>query len=284
MLTGSGYPTRRRIVPGVGAVATIEVGQGPPVLLVHGLNGFKEGWGPLPGALADAGMRAVMVDLPGSGASPRLRRTTPAALADALVPLLDALRPAGIVAHSLGTQVAMIAAAARPARIGRLALISPWVLPRPRRLRPRSVTDVLRLPLVGRPLARLAIAHMRRSPARRRAAFLDVIADPAALAGDPVMAELLDDATARLARADVRAMTDWAASALAIDLRPLAPSVAAPALVVSGTRDRVTRPAGADALAAALPHGRLLRLEGVGHFPHLEAPGRVLPAVAEHLA
>ncbi len=268
----------------MGAVATIEVGQGPPVLLIHGLNGFKEGWGPLPGALADAGMRAVMVDLPGSGASPRLRRTTPAALADALAPLLGALRPAGLVAHSLGTQVAVLAAAARPGRIGRLALISPWVLPRPRRLRPRSVTDVLRLPVVGRPLARLAIAHMRRDPVRRRQAFLGAVADPDALSRDPVMAELLDEATDRLARADVRAMADWAASALALDLRPRARAVTAPVLLVSGARDRVTRPAGAEALAAALPDARLLRLDGIGHFPHLEAPGAVLPAVAEHLA
>jgi pimeloyl-ACP methyl ester carboxylesterase len=58
----------------------------------------------------------------------------------------------------------------------------------------------------------------------------------------------------------------------------------APALLVSGARDRVTRPAGADQLAGALPHARLLRLDGVGHFPHLEAPDRVLPAIAEHLA
>ena len=35
--------------------------------------------------------------------------------------------------------------------------------------------------------------------------------------------------------------------------------------------------------AGALPAGRLLRLPGIGHFPHLEAPATVLPALVEHL-
>ncbi len=56
----------------MGTLARIETGTGPAVLLIHGLNGFKEGWGPLPQALAAAGLRAVAVDMPGFGASPRL--------------------------------------------------------------------------------------------------------------------------------------------------------------------------------------------------------------------
>ncbi len=37
----------------------MEMGAGPPVLLVHGLNGFKEGWGRMPAALARAGSEIV---------------------------------------------------------------------------------------------------------------------------------------------------------------------------------------------------------------------------------
>lgn len=268
----------------MGAVATIETGSGPAVLLVHGLNGFKEGWGPLPRALADAGRRAVAIDLPGVGGSPRLRRTAPDRLAGAVTAFCERQdAPVAVVAHSLGAQVAMIAAAERPDLIDRLALIAPWVLARPRRLPPRGVADILQLPVVGRPLARLAIALVRRDPARRRAAFASAVADAAALARDPAMAALLDEAGERLAGADVRAMADWAAAALALDVRPLAPRIAQPVLVVAGALDRVTRPAGAVWLADALPAGRLLHLSGVGHFPHLEAPGRVLPAVVGHL-
>jgi pimeloyl-ACP methyl ester carboxylesterase len=268
----------------VSAIATIEVGAGPAVLLVHGLNGFKEGWGPLPEALADAGLRVVAADLPGFGATPPLPRTSPEALALALAPLVEALAPVALVGHSLGTQVAMLAAAADPARVRSLALLSPWVLPRPRRFPPRSVSDVLQLPLVGRPLACLAIARMRRSPERRRAAYLTAVARPDEVMRDPALAALLQEAADRLVGADLRAIAGWAARAMALDVRPLAARLRQPTLVVTGMLDRIARPAGATRLVSVLPAGRLLRLPGAAHFPHLEEPGTVLPALAESLA
>lgn len=272
-------------MPGVVRISTIEEGTGPPVLLVHGLNGFKEGWGPLPAALAAAGMRAVMIDLPGSGASPRpvRGRVGPARLARAVEALAERTGPTTVVAHSLGAQVALSAAAARPDLVRRLVLVSPWVLPRPRRFPPRNVSDLLRIPMLGRPLARLAIARARRDPRRRAEAFSSVVADPAALSRDPAMAALLAEAGDRMAGADLRAVTDWAASALTLDVRPLAATVEAPTLIVVGALDRVTRPEGARRLAEALPAARVLHLDGVGHFPHLERPGVVLPAIVEHL-
>ena len=269
----------------MGTIATLEAGTGPTVLLVHGLNGFKEGWGPLPEALAAAGARAVAVDLPGFGASPRLvrGRTGPDSLARALEPLVSSLAPVGVVAHSLGTQVAMILAARRPETVSRMALISPWVLARPMRLPPRSLSDLVQIPVIGPALARIAIARVRRSPERRRDAYLTTIADPGALTGDPVMAALLQEASDRLVTADLRAMADWASLALGSDVRPLAPRVPQPTLVVTGSLDRVTRPPGAEWLAQALPAARLLRLPGIGHFPHLEGAATVLPAVVGHL-
>lgn len=263
--------------------ATIEVGAGPAVLLLHGLNGFKEGWGPLPRALAAAGMRVVAVDLPGTGATPRLRRTTPRSLAASIAPLVAELAPVAVVCHSLGAQVGMLAAAARPGAVRAMALLAPWVEPRPRRLPPRRVSDLLQLPLVGRPLARLAIARLRRSPERRRQSFLTALGDPASLAAEPAMRALLDEGGARLLTADLRAMADWAASGLAFDAAPLAPRLAMPCLVAVGTLDRVTPPSGAHRLAAALPAGRLLSLPGVGHFPHLEAPDHVAAAIVAGL-
>ena len=263
---------------------TVETGSGPAALLIHGLLGFKEGWGPLPGALAAAGMRAVAVDLPGFGDAPRLRRTTPEALAAAVAPVLAELAPAAVISHSLGSQVAMLAAAAHPDRVGRMAFLAPWVVRRPRHLLPpRTISDVLQLPLVGRPLARLAIARARADPERRRGAFLMTLGDPAPT-NDPAMAALLEEASDRLLRADLRAIADWAQSGLALDVRPLTARLPGPSLVVVGTLDRVTPPPGAQWLAGALPGGRLLSLPGVGHFPHLEAAGEVADAIAGHLA
>jgi pimeloyl-ACP methyl ester carboxylesterase len=255
------------------------------VLLLHGLNGFKEGWGRLPAALAAAGMRAVSVDLPGFGATPAPRgRTSPESVARAVAPLVEALAPVALVGHSLGAQPALALAAARTAAITRIALIAPWAIARPLRLPPRGVADVLRLPLVGPALARLGIARLRRDPERRRQAFLSAVGDPARVAADPEASALLDEAAARLERADLRAMAGWAASGVRADLRALAPRVPQPTLVVQGALDRVTRAPGAARLAEALPGGRLLMVDGAGHFPHLEEPAVVVPAVVGHLA
>ena len=269
----------------MGTVARIESGSGPSVLLIHGLNGFKEGWGPLPDALAAAGFHAVAVNLPGSGDSPRLsHRTSPSSLARALDPLITELAPLAMVGHSLGAQIAMIAAAGRPERVRALALISPWVDPRPMRIPPRGVSDLLQIPVLGPIVARAAIARIRRDPARRRDAFMSAVADPGGLSRDPRMAALLAEASDRLLTADLRAMSDWAASALSFDVRPLADAVAQSVLVVSGTRDRITAPAGAQRLATALAAGRMLSVDGVGHFPHLERRDMVIPAIVDGLA
>jgi pimeloyl-ACP methyl ester carboxylesterase len=268
----------------VSDVATTELGEGPAVLLVHGLSGFKEGWGGLPAALAGGGHRVVAVDVPGFGATRRLRRATPETLAAALRPLVARQAPVDVVAHSLGCQVALILAAGEPSLVRRVALLAPWVVRSPRRFPPRRVSDVLQLPLVGRPLARLAIGRMRRDPERRRQAYLSALAHPERVADDPGMAALLELASERLVAADLHALADWAASGLGYDVRPLAPRVAQPALVVAGDRDRVTPVEGALRLVSVLPAGRILRLRDVAHFPHLEAPDVVLPAMTEHLA
>ena len=65
------------------------------------------------------------------------------------------------------------------------------------------------------------------------------------------------------------------------DFRSSLRSVTARTLIVHGTADVLS---GERDWAAALPNARLLALEGVGHFPYLEVPGRFFPAINTFLA
>jgi pimeloyl-ACP methyl ester carboxylesterase len=63
----------------------------------------------------------------------------------------------------------------------------------------------------------------------------------------------------------------------------LAPDYAGPALVISGSADRVIRARRSRELAAGLPNGRFLEVEGAGHLVGLERPEVVNAAIVEFL-
>ena len=80
-------------------------------------------------------------------------------------------------------------------------------------------------------------------------------------------------------------MADWAAHGVADDVRPFAPRLEAATLVVVGGADRLTPAAdGGMARRRTWRHGSLMRVSGAGHFPHLERPDTVLPALRRALA
>jgi pimeloyl-ACP methyl ester carboxylesterase len=73
-------------------------------------------------------------------------------------------------------------------------------------------------------------------------------------------------------RASSEMWTDGLAGLLETDLTRVLPRIQVPALVVVGEHDRVTPPSSGVELAAGLPDGRLVLLEGAGHMAMLERP------------
>jgi len=261
-------------------LATIETGTGPVVLLVHGWGGFKEGWGCLPQALADAGFRAVAVDLPGWGESPAPRRFrhTPGAYADALAPLAGRHAPVALVAHSMGMLPALVLSASAPELLSRIALIAPAPLAVVGRARRLAATPVL-----GPWLAAAGVARSRRDRAAVLRAFAGAAAHPERLGGDPRIAAAADAAVDRFIAAPAAVLGRSVHRALRTSAVELARRARHPTLVVVGEADRVGRPREAAEVARALPDGGLAILPDCGHFPFVECPDALTATLVPHL-
>ena len=121
-----------------GPISISEAGDGPPVLMVHGLGATKVSFLPTLAALAPQGFRAIAADLPGFGDShkPLMARYDAAFFAQEMVALLDALdiERAHVIGNSMGGRVAIEIGLQAPERVERLALLAPslaWLRDRP---------------------------------------------------------------------------------------------------------------------------------------------------------
>ncbi|MDT7684288.1 MAG: hypothetical protein QOG57_4598, partial [Pseudonocardiales bacterium] len=108
-----------------GKELAVEVdGEGPAVLLVHGLGGTSNFYQVQADALAER-FRVIRVDSAGAGRSPVADGISIESHADDLAAVLDALDvdSAAVVGHSMGTLVVRTLAARHPGKVSALALL-----------------------------------------------------------------------------------------------------------------------------------------------------------------
>lgn len=120
---------------------TVELGSGPLVLLLHGFPEFWWSWRHQLVGLAEAGLRAVAVDLRGYGDSDKPPRGYDGwTLAGDIAGLIRALgeRSAAVVGHDWGGLLAWTVAALHPRLVRRIA---PLAAPHPLALRGALVRD-----------------------------------------------------------------------------------------------------------------------------------------------
>lgn len=229
-------------------------GEGPPVILVHGLGGAASNWRALAPLLARR-HRVVIPELPGhGGSSPLPAAPSLSAYADrvALLAEREGALPAAIVGHSLGGVVALRLAVRRPDDVDAVVLAAAAGISSGTRRADYS------LRILGALQPGKLIAPYRRRFARSRSlrtlAFGYVsVADPPAL--EPEQAE------AFLAGPALHTDTVSAARALVLDdPRPDLDAVACPTLVLWGARDN------------QLPVG-----DAFDYARRLRAPLRVIP-------
>lgn len=103
---------------------TVNAGDGPPVVLLHGLAGSSREL--VPTALALADRRVVLVDQRGHGLSSTYPRDTSreAFVSDVVrVITAETSEPVTLVGHSMGAHTAMLVAAARPDLVRQLVML-----------------------------------------------------------------------------------------------------------------------------------------------------------------
>lgn len=113
-----------------------DVGDGPPVLMLHGTGPGSDAWVNFRHNIGDLArdFRVIPVDLPRFGRSAKVALPGPRldVLSKVVRDLLDALglERAHIVGNSMGGQVALKLAIDSPDRVGRLVLVAPAALSR----------------------------------------------------------------------------------------------------------------------------------------------------------
>lgn len=103
--------------PDDGEIAYDVVGDGPPVVFLHGLTSARVAWGPVTDLLAPE-LTCVRVDLRGHGASSHSRDYSTLSLVGDVRAVVEelALSEPALVGHSLGATIAAVYAAAHGAR------------------------------------------------------------------------------------------------------------------------------------------------------------------------
>jgi pimeloyl-ACP methyl ester carboxylesterase len=205
-------------------------GDGPPVVMIHGLSGSTRWWARNVPALARH-FQVHVVDLVGFGGSRAPSRFVLHEAASHLIRWMDhlGLDRASIVGHSMGGFIAADLAAEAPARVERLVLVDAVALPLERTRWQQA----------------LGLAHgLWRLPV----SFLPILFTDVHRAGPVTILQ----AARELLSADIQAKLA---------------RVTAPTLLVWGARDEIVPVQLGERLAHVLPSARLVVLAGAGHNP-----------------
>lgn len=261
-------------------VNTIDLGEGPPIVFVHGLSGSWPNWlEQLPvlagvGAAAGGpygGHRVVAMDLPGFGHSPMPREAITisgyARIVDGLMSELG-IDAAAVVGNSMGGFISAELAIGSPQRVECLVLVSPAgistynnpdatrALPALRR------TERIVSAYTGWVVAKAETVAKRP---RLRNATLGLVARhpsrlPAALAAEQVKG------------AGKPGFIQALEAILRYDDRERLPEIACPTLIVWGAEDRVIPVRDAAVYAELIPRSRKVVYADTGHVAMLERP------------
>jgi pimeloyl-ACP methyl ester carboxylesterase len=269
-----------------GRIAYDVTGQGPLVVLSHGIGDRRQAYRFLAPRLAQAGYRVAAADLRGHGESSMgwksvtgkdaISRTDIAGDLLALIRHLGG--PAVIVGHSISGGAATIAAAMEPELVSGIVEINPFT-----RTQKTDLGGLLRIRRYRRGTIRLAGTVIFRS-LRLWMSYLDV-AYPTKPAD---YAEYMAALRAKLTEPGRMAEFLKTVKTTPADAEAQLPGIRCPALIIMGTEDPdfAGPRAEGEAIAAAMPAGlgTVATVGGAGHYPQAQCPDEVAALVIPFLA
>ena len=249
----------------IGSMVVEDSGNGTAVVMVHGLGGTSNSFETLVGAMDT--YRVLRPDLPGAGRS-AMRPGLPG-IAGMASAVRECVRAAGVhrthfVGHSMGTLVCQHIAAMDPDAVMSLTLFGPMLEPPP--------------------AARQALKE-RASMARSEgmAGIADAVSTasvaPASREANPVTKAFVRESLMRQSPAGYASHCEALSEAHAAEHD----AIRCPTLLVVGTEDPVTPVAMAEELRKRIDGARLETVPGVAHWIMVEAPGRSIELLCEHL-
>ncbi len=255
-------------------------GDGPLIVLVHGLGGSRSNWVSVIDDFVPHG-RVVVPDLIGFGSTKLHGRSS--AVNHQVSMIARLIRhfengPAIVIGNSMGGLITLLTAARHPDVVDRFVLVDAALPTAEARITPATAMR-LGLPLLPGIGPRIFDRLTKgKSPERSVDDLMRLLmGDPSRLRPDD-RALLIEFAADRREMAWMtRAFADATRSIARILVSPhrlerTAHRVTAPGLIIQGSADVIVRPSSARWLAKRRPDWPLIMLEGVGHVPQLEVP------------
>ena len=239
----------------------------PTILFVHGGEQDHSAWSLHSRYFAFRAYNVLAPDLPGHGRSPRPALGSIEALAGWIVRLLDAagIKQAAVVGHSMGSLIALEAAARQPSRVTKIVLLGISA--------PMPVADPLLSAAQANDPAALDMINAWSFSGRARIG--GNTAPGLWMLG--MNLRLMDRQAPGVLYADLKACNDYAHG------NEAAARVKCPALVIAGSRDQMTPPRATHELVKRIACAQTVTLEGSGHALMAEQPDAVLDALIAFL-
>jgi pimeloyl-ACP methyl ester carboxylesterase len=263
-------------------IAYRDAGEGHALLLIHGMAGSSATWREIIPQLSKK-YRIIAPDLLGHGMSAKPRGDySLGAFAVFLRDLLDELgvTRATVIGQSLGGGIAMQFVHQHRDYCERLALIGSGGLG-------PDLSPMLRI--LSAPGAELVLPVVTPHPVLRLGnklgSWLTSAGIQAPRAGEMwnAYSSLADARTRQAFLRTLRSVVDYRGQAVSA-LTKLHVAAELPTVLIWGDRDRIIPVAHAYAAHDALEGSRLEVLEGIGHFPHVEAPAAVADILENFIA